>query len=302
MTPVADSASPIRDRWARWLLERRHGGDAEARRRVLEALAPVRERVLDNARVAAGEVVLDVGCGDGLLGFGALERVGANGRVVFSDVSEDLLDQCLALAGQLGALERCAFVRASAEDLADVADRSADVVTTRSVLIFLKEKAEAIAEFHRVLRPGGRLSIFEPINRFGLAAPKDLLWGYAGYDVAPVRDLADRVRAVYERAQPAAENPMLDFDERDLFAFAERAGFGEVHLDLEARVAPLDPQPWKSFFRAAPNPLAPTLEEAIRQALTPEEAERFVDHLRPLVVEGRGVRRTAAAYLWAVKR
>ncbi len=95
---------------------------------------------------------------------------------------------------------------------------------------------------------------------------------------------------------------MLDFDERDLFAFAERAGFGEVHLDLEARVAPLDSQPWDSFFRAAPNPLAPTLEEAVLQALTPEAAERFVGHLSPLVVEGQGVRRTASAYLWAIKR
>lgn len=48
-----------------------------------------RDRVLDNARVAEGETLLDVGCGEGLIGPGALER-GA-GTVIFSEISQDLL-------------------------------------------------------------------------------------------------------------------------------------------------------------------------------------------------------------------
>jgi len=54
--------------------------------------------------------------------------------------------------------------------------------------------------------------------------------------------------------------------------------------------------------RAAPNPLAPTLEEAMREALTSDEAERFTAYLRPLVERGQGTRRSAVARLWAVKR
>lgn len=60
------------DHWAEWLLHRRHGGDPDAVRRTLEYLAAVRDRVLDNARIAPGETVLDVGCGDGLIGFGTV--------------------------------------------------------------------------------------------------------------------------------------------------------------------------------------------------------------------------------------
>ena len=45
----------------------------------------------------------------------------------------------------------------------------------------------------------------------------------------------------------------------------------------------------------------PTIREAIDEALTPEERERFVDYLRPLVEEGKGVSRPAVAYLRAVK-
>jgi hypothetical protein len=49
------------------------------------------------------------------------------------------------------------------------------------------------------------------------------------------------------------------------------------------------------------NPKAPTLAEAMQEALTPGEAERFTNHLRPLVDAGQGTHRLAVAYLWATK-
>ncbi|HEX6510314.1 MAG TPA: hypothetical protein VF221_22010, partial [Chloroflexota bacterium] len=85
------------DIWARWLLEVRHGGDADCLQRTLDELAPVRDRVLDKASLGESDVVLDVGAGDGLIAFGALPRIGANGRVIFSDVSRDLLEHCAKL-------------------------------------------------------------------------------------------------------------------------------------------------------------------------------------------------------------
>lgn len=287
-----------KDRWARWLLHRRHGGDPERQKAVLKHLYPIRDRVLDNASVAPGDSVLDVGTGDGLIAFGALERVGNEGRVIFSDISQELLDHCRRLAEEMGVVKRCAFVCAPAENLSPIEDASVDVVTTRSVLIYVAEKARAFREFYRVLKPGGRLSIFEPINRFAFPEPTHRFWGY---DVTPVRELAEKVRAVYRRFQPPESDPMLDFDERDLVALAEGAGFTEVHLELRVDIERHSPKPWDTFLHTAPNPKAPTLEEAITEALSLEEAQRFVTHLRPLVEQGRGTRRSAVAYLWAVK-
>ena len=95
-----------RDEWAEWLLHRRHGGDPEALRRTLAWLYPIRDRVLANAHLGVGDIVLDVGCGDGLIAFGALDKVGPSGRVVFSDISQDLLDHSRALAEQIGVAGR----------------------------------------------------------------------------------------------------------------------------------------------------------------------------------------------------
>jgi arsenite methyltransferase len=285
-----------RDIWAEWLAERRYGGDAEVRGRMVEETARFREKVLDRAGLAPGETLLDVGCGEGLIGFGALER-GA-GHVVFSDVSDDLLDLCREAADGLGVSERCSFVRAGAKELAGVGDATVDVVTTRSVLIYVPEKARAFGEFFRVLRSGGRVSLFEPINRFGME--ERTCGAFWGYPTDGVTHLAERVESVYAEIQPPTD-PMLDFDERDLVKLAEAAGFFPIELELQAEVRSMEPRPWQAFLNSSGNPRIPTVAEAMDRVLTPEERARLSEHLRPLVEEGRGVWRMAGAYLRAVK-
>ncbi|HYW22614.1 MAG TPA: class I SAM-dependent methyltransferase [Terriglobales bacterium] len=285
-----------RDRWASWLLERRSGGDPHAAERIREYLHPIRDAVLDAAALGPDTRILDVGCGDGLIAFGALER-GA-GHVIFSDVSQDLLDRCREMAGDLDVLERCRFVRVGAEDLAELADASVDAVTTRSVLIYVADKARALREFARVLAPGGRISLFEPINRYFVDADGRFP---PTYDSAAVEDLARRVIAVYRGINPM-DGPMMSFGERDLLEHAERAGFTDLHARLDIDVRPPAARDWASYLASSPNPLAPTLEEALRQTLTPTEIERYARHFRPLVEGGIGTERRAVAYLSAVSR
>jgi arsenite methyltransferase len=291
------AASPSRDIWAAWLIERRFGGDEEFARQSLDFLARVRDRVLDNAALEPNDTLLDLGSGDGLIPFGALDRLGNDGTVIFSDLSRDLLAHARDIAGSAGILDRCRFVEMPADNLSPIDDASIDVVTTRSVLIYVDDKQEAFDEIHRVLRPGGRLSIFEPINSFGWPEPPDR---FHGFDVSPVQEVADKVKAGYEAHFPS-NNSMLNFAERDLVAFADTAGFSEVHMTLEVQISDPPPMKWDTYLHTAWNPRMPTLHEAMQQALTPAEIERFTTHLRPLVEHGPRRWTSAWAYLWAVK-
>ena len=288
------------DRWHQWLLDVRFGGDAARREKDLtEFLYPVRDTVLDRARLRPGDTLLDVGTGDGLIAFGALERLGPSGRVIFSDISQDLLDHCRKAADAEGLLARCAFVLAAADRLTGVADASVDAVTTRSVLIYVKDKAAALREFYRVLKPGGRVSLFEPINVLMSAADPDR---FSGYDVTPVRALAAKVQALYESIQPSGVDPMIDFDDRDLVRHTRNAGFPDIDLELRVSVkARKQPIPWEQFLRTSGNPLVPTFGDALDRSLSQQEAAEFTSHLRPLVETGAGLERRAVAYLTAVK-
>ena len=285
------------DIWSKWLLNRRFGGDPERMNYMLDYLYPVRDKVLSRLNLDGGGTLLDVGSGDGLIAFGALEEFDTC-RVIFSDISEDLLEHSQALARNMNLQQRCEFVRASADDLNIFDDESVEAVTTRSVLIYVSAKQQAFKEFHRVLKPEGQLSIFEPINRFAYPEPPDQ---FAGYNVAPIAELAQKLKAVYRRIQPPDTDPMTDFDERDLVIGAEKAGFSKINVELQIEVKPPENTDWSTFLHLAGNPKIPSIEEAMQYALTPGEAETFSSYLRPLVESRQGVRRTAVAYLWAVK-
>lgn len=283
------------DPWSAWLLSRRQGG-RDLQPDQLAELKRYRDGVLAGANLQPGDILLDVGCGDGLIGFGASEALDHTVRLIFSDVSAELLQRCAERAAQIGMSDSCRFVQARAEDLADVGDLSIDVVTTRSVLIYVSRKRDAFAEFFRVLRPGGRLSIFEPINRRLFPEPANLFWGW---DISAVADLRDRVAAEFEG--DSRPESMMNFDESDLVAWARSVGFDAVELVLHVADEPAPRQDWESVVHSSPNPMAPTLLEAVTASLDGTEAMRFLNALRASVESGIGRYRTAGAYLRARK-
>ncbi len=179
-------------------------------------------------------------------------------------------------------------------------DEDADAVTTRSVLIYVDRKDVAFAEFHRVLRSGGRLSIFEPFNRY-FEIPDDDFWGF---DASPVSDLVAKMNAYegWDEGSATASDPMMNFGERDLFELAKRTGFEEVRVELilERKMGSWV-KDWNSLLKTAPNPNAHTVQEVIDGALSPDEATRFESHMKPLVDTTQGLIELAFAYLSATK-
>lgn len=248
------------DRWSRWLLQDRFGGNGERQREVMSALLPIRDRVLTGAQLQDQDIVLDVGCGDGLLGFAALDRIAPDGQVVFSDVSTPLLARCRQIAADTGVEDRCQFVAAALPELDEIADQAVDVAVMRSVLIYVAEKRTAFTHLHRVLRLGGRLSLFEPINSFSHPEPANQLWGF---DVTGVHALAEQVKTVM-RTSTNDQSTLHDFDERDLMTWAVEAGFDNLLLDSRNANFCFGRRPEGSCPMSAPLPKDP-LDEPIAE-------------------------------------
>jgi arsenite methyltransferase len=293
------------DKWSRWLAQTRFGGDHKAAEIQLRGLTSLRKRLLKKAGLAEGKVVLDVGAGEGLIGFGALEMIGATGRVIFSDISERLVEFTRAAAEQMGVLDRCTFVTAGAEDLSAIESESVDLVATRSVLIYIDDKPRAFKEFFRVLKPGGRTALFEPIDDYRMTEYSEYWRGRFWADpdsaeAAPVKDLLQRLNEYWERYR-RVNDAMLNFNERDLVMMSVAAGFAGVHTELDLNVGPMPPMNWDTLMKSSGNPLLPTNGDVIRGVFNPEEQARFEQHLRPLVERGGQLWRMHGSFTWAFK-
>lgn len=159
--------------------------------------------------------VLDVGCGTGYLGL-SMGAAGAVDEIHASDISPGMLERAVANAEELGVDAR--FVRASATDL-PYPDDTFDAVVSRGVLHHLHDPVASLAEWRRVVRPGGPVvALSEPTplaDRIGGAVARTALRG-----LGPAR-----------RVAAAVGRPLSSHDEEE----AER----HRYWDLVALVANL---------------------------------------------------------------
>ncbi|GAC1440940.1 MAG: methyltransferase domain-containing protein [Mycobacteriales bacterium] len=119
-------------------------------------LGPLGERVLAAARLAAGERVLDVGCGAGQLTVQAASAVGPTGHVAGMDISRDLLAVARGRAAAAG-LTNVDCLEADAQ-VAVLAASSYDVILSRFGVMFFADPVAAFTNLLGAVVPGGRLA------------------------------------------------------------------------------------------------------------------------------------------------
>ena len=131
---------------------------------------PEAHTLIADLGLPAGSRGLDVGCGVGLYALWLAEAVGPRGRVVGVEPSTERVEEARALVGHLLPGPRLEFREGDATKL-DVADAALDWLWCGDVLHHVQETGRALAEFARVVRPGGQIVIKESQLLHGLFLP-----------------------------------------------------------------------------------------------------------------------------------
>ena len=119
-------------------------------------IRPLGLMAMDRAGIAAGERVLDVGCGCGNTTIEIAQRFGPTGRAVGIDVSAVMLGQARQLARDTG-MDQVHFELADAQTHT-FPPASFDAVYSRFGVMFFAHPDAAFANLCRAVRPGGRLA------------------------------------------------------------------------------------------------------------------------------------------------
>lgn len=182
-----------------------------------------RRRALQRAGLGAGVQVLDVGIGTGLVAREALKLIGRQGRLVGVDPSVGMMSQ-VALPG-------VELVRGKAEDLPRP-DASCDFLSMGYALRHIGDVAAAFAEFHRVLRPGGRLLVLEITKPAG-AVGTAVLKGYMRAVVPLIAQVVARRRNTAELWRYYWDTIEACIPPEAVMAALRQAGFSDVQRYVE---------------------------------------------------------------------
>jgi ubiquinone/menaquinone biosynthesis C-methylase UbiE len=172
---------------AKWGIDFGDVGREQVRLKLVKALGG------DTARFADA---LEIGAGTGYFSLNLLQ-LGVIERLTATDISPGMLTRLSTTAEELGLEVKT--VRAEAEEL-PFEDERFDLVFGHAVLHHIPDLRRAMAEFRRVLRPGGTVAFCGEPSRYGdrlAAVPKR-----TGMIVAPVWR---RLLGAHRRSVPEAE-------------------------------------------------------------------------------------------------
>jgi len=211
--------------------------------------------------VGEAPVALDVACGTGISTFALADKTGCVGEFHGVDISEGMLEGARRRAEARG-LANVRFAKGDAESL-DYPDAKFDVVISNMSFQFFPDKPRALAEMHRVLKPGGRLALL-----FGAGPIFGEFWEVLG-EVAAGRPEHPGFAASVE------EIKAMHIGLEEAGALLEGAGFGKTYVYARHRLVYNEPEfvihsiPYAGCWKIAlPGDVLPEVVEELTERLT----------------------------------
>jgi SAM-dependent methyltransferase len=127
---------------------------AEVRELLDRQLSPLGLRAIEALNPRCGDIIVDLGCGAGQTVLQFANHVGPQGRVVGIDIAPLLLDVARKRARGLG---NVSFIEGDALAL-DLPGHSVDAFFSRFGVMAFPDPVAAFSNFHRMLKPTGRLA------------------------------------------------------------------------------------------------------------------------------------------------
>lgn len=225
--------------------------------------------LLRAAAVTQGMHVLDIATGTGLVAEAALAEVGAAGSVTAADLSPAMIRQARR---RLSQAENVAIAIENGEELSFL-DQSFDAVLCSLGLMFFPNPELGLAEFHRVLRPGGRAAV--------------------SVNTVPQRSYNTRINLAIARYVPSlAETAARVFslgNESRLRSLFTAAGFVDIEINVRSKVFQLPS--FDVYFTpfeqgaGSPGQALVSLPEEARRAVREEVRRELRDDGGPIELE-----------------
>lgn len=287
--------SEICENWSQWLKQNRFAGQTpEMIEQTTKWLEAVRDVILVYAEIQPHETVLDIGTGEGLLAFKALEMQNCKGNVIFSDKFNDCLLNCQRILDKSCVTEGYQMLLCPCEHIA-LPESTVHKALMRSVLVHIVNKQPAINEIYRVLKPGGKFCAFEPIIRSNTRYWEIL-------DPAHIDKYNDFKKVENE----LMENPLdslCNFDQNTLKINLEIAGFSipEVKLQEVKSSYVVQDGMVEKWFNNPPSPEQPTTKERYLKYFDEATVDKFISDAQKYLT-GREINlKTNAVFINATK-
>lgn len=281
--------------WTDWLLNSRFSYMNETQKQQsLLWLIDVRDKIIERAKLQPGDTIIDIGSGTGLLAFGAHMALNGDGRFIVSDAFADCVDACERIAKHAGVDSNMEFLQTDAADV-KLPENSVDVALMRSVLVHIFDKKSVITECYRILKPGGRMSIFEPIikknTRYYQLVNPETFPGYEKLKDAELKMTADE------------NDPLVNFDENTLQADFEEAGFKNIDIDLQitSSTYPVTAEMIDPWFNTPPSPGKPALKQMFMEFMPEGEVNELIENLKNDLTGREITINSPVAYIYAEK-